>query len=141
MPYLTGLGEPVNPVPAKPETTKVNGTQQPMSDEEIRDRLMRGEPCFLVIFRQGSCYLPGPGYPGRDTPDPHVRYHFLLMQEGTVSFCGPVTDNTDARWIAVFPTKDRQRVIDFVEEDPDVRSKRLTYEIHPVAGLKPEPPA
>ena len=110
--------------------------KQPMDDNAILDRLRAPESCFFVIFREGSCYLPGPGDPGKVPLSGHVRYQFALMQEGQVLFCGPVTDNTDAKWVAVFPTADRERVVAFAEEDPDVRSGRLKYEIHPVAGMK-----
>jgi len=107
----------------------------PMDDDAIRGRLGAPVSCFLVIFREGSCYLPGPGDPGETPLSAHVRYQFALMQEGAVSFCGPVTDNTDVKWVAVFPTADKTRVTSFADEDPDVRSGRLKYEIHPVAGI------
>lgn len=103
----------------------------PATDAEMESVLRRSRQCSLVLMRQGSCYTPGPGDSGATPKSPHVRFMLRLGKEGVVLFSGPVTDSTDIRWMAVFASGDHLTVRDYMEDDPDVISGRLKYEIHP----------
>ena len=98
---------------------------------ELEKMLARSRQCSLVLMRQGSCYLPGPGGPAGNSLNPHVRFMLGLMKAGIVLFSGPVTDSTDIMWMAVFASGDLLTVRDYLEDDPDIISSRLKYEIHP----------
>jgi uncharacterized protein YciI len=103
----------------------------PVTDAEMEKVLRSSRQCSLVLMRQGSCYLPGPGGPAEVSLNPHVRFMLRLKKEGMVLFSGPVTDSTGIRWMAVFASGDHLTVRDYMEDDPDVISGRLKYEIHP----------
>ena len=95
--------------------------------------VMRENTRFIVIMREGSCYIPGPGGPPEDKLTPHTRYMFELTHFGKVTWFGPVRDNTDVKEIVVFNETEKGVVESLMNEDPDVRSKRMNFEIHPWA--------
>lgn len=85
----------------------------------------------LVIFREGTCYLPGPHQPGLTARNPHHQYISRLQREGRVAIHGPVNDESVVKWAAVFSGADRTEVQRLADDDPDVRSGMFIYEIHP----------
>jgi len=103
-----------------------NPTESYMMSEIAKENTM-----YLVIMREGSCYIPGPGGPPEDPLTPHTRYMFDLRRLGKIASFGSVRDNTDIKEIVVFQETDKQVVQTLMNEDPDVRSKRMTFEMHP----------
>ena len=112
----------------------------PATDDEMEKALIHSRQCSLVLMRQGSCFMPGPGGPAGTSLDPHARFMLGLENHGTVLFSGPVTDSTEIKWMAVFASGDRLTVRDYMTDDPDVISGRLKYEIHPWTMLGGDPP-
>ena len=103
----------------------------PATDAETEKRAPPQQAMLPRAYAAGLLLHSRPGDSGATPKSPHVRFMLRLGKEGVVLFSGPVTDSTDIRWMAVFASGDHLTVRDYMEDDPDVISGRLKYEIHP----------
>jgi uncharacterized protein YciI len=64
-----------------------------------------------------------------------LRYLFKLRVEKKLILNGPLLGESDIRGICIYDLTDLNEVINLTEEDPAVKSGRLSYEIHEWFGL------
>ncbi len=61
----------------------------------------------------------------------HLEHLTQMAENGYLNVAGPFLDNGYWRGLLIFNTDDVEKVKSLVEEDPAVKSGRLSYEIHP----------
>ncbi len=61
----------------------------------------------------------------------HMENINKLAASGKLNVAGPFLDEGDMRGIFIFDSGSEEEVRSFVDNDPAVKSGRLTYEIHP----------
>ncbi len=61
----------------------------------------------------------------------HLEHLTQMAENGYLNVAGPFLDNGYWRGLLIFNTDDVEKVKSLVEEDPAVKSGRLTYEVHP----------
>ena len=65
----------------------------------------------------------------------HLHHLFKLRAEGKLVIVGPVLADVELGGIGILDLTDMEEAKKIVEEDPEVKSGRLTYEIYPWMGL------
>ena len=66
----------------------------------------------------------------------HMAFINRMADEGFLSIAGPFADDTDLRGILIFNVPEQTKVAELMQQDPAVKSGRLTAEIHPWWGAK-----
>jgi len=61
----------------------------------------------------------------------HLNHINKMAEEGVVLMAGPFGDDTEKRGILIFDVATKEEAENWVNQDPMVKAKRLTYEIHP----------
>ena len=105
-----------------------------ITDEYIMDQIKQGKQYILLLLKRGSNR-------GENEEEiekiqmGHLHHLFKLKAEGKLVLAGPVDTDVDLRGIGIFNLTDMEQVKKLVEEDPAVKSGRLTYEIYPWFGI------
>ena len=66
----------------------------------------------------------------------HMAHLTKMAGEKKMCIAGPLMDNTDIRGICVYNTASLEEAKQLAEDDPAVKSGRLTVEIHPWYAAK-----
>lgn len=66
----------------------------------------------------------------------HLAHISKMVKEGVVCMAGPFGDDTEKRGLLIFDLETEESVREWIEQDPGVRSGRMSYEIHPWWGAK-----
>ncbi len=98
-----------------------------ITNEFIQQQLQKVKPYCLFILKAG---------PTRNQPDAeqiqweHVRYLLQLREEGRLLITCPIMGETDTMGVGILNTADVEEVKMLLNEDPNVKAGRMTYEIH-----------
>ena len=66
----------------------------------------------------------------------HMAHINKMAEAGNLCIAGPFGDDGEWRGILIFKTKTLQEAKNLVEQDPAVKSGRLSYEAHPWWSMK-----
>jgi uncharacterized protein len=61
----------------------------------------------------------------------HLEHLTQMAKDGDLNVAGPFLDDGFWRGLLIFNTEDMDKVKMLVEQDPAVKSGRLSYEVHP----------
>jgi uncharacterized protein YciI len=104
-----------------------------ITDEYIMSQVQKGKQYILLLLKRGPS--TDQNEEAQKIQMAHLHHLFTLKAEGKLVLAGPVTEDTDLRGIGIFNLTDMEQVKKIVEEDPAVKSGRLTYELYPWFGL------
>ena len=90
---------------------------------------------FMVFYLSGEAQDQDSAQ-AADIQAGHLAHIGKMGDEGYLSIGGPFGDNSDMRGILIFNVPDLEQVKALMEQDPAVKAKRLSYEIHPWWGAK-----
>ena len=105
--------------------------QATITDELMRHMLDKSRPYCMIVLRLG---------PGKDHLDfrnivwEHGRRNFQLRAEGKLCIVCPVRDETDVAGFGIFAT-DPEETKRIMDDDPGVRARIFTYEVHPCTSF------
>ena len=105
-----------------------------ITDEFIKKALATGKKYCFLIYKVG----PNTNYSKEEVDKmqwEHLRYMFQLHAEGKLLLNGPITDHTELNAIGIFNSTDKDEVKRWMDEDPNVKSGRRTYELYTYFGI------
>ena len=105
-----------------------------ITDEVIRNTLATGKKYLIVVYKGG----PRTDFSkeeGDKIQWEHLRYMFGLRAEGKLLLNGPVADNPEFNAVGFFSSTDMDEVRSWMDEDPNIKSGRRSYELYPYFGI------
>ncbi len=110
-------------------------TAQDIAPISLKQQLTKGKGYFLVLLKSGKNRKQNEKT-SADIQTQHLQHLFWLHEQGKLNIMGPATDpKGKLRGIAIYNLDKREDVIKCIEEDPAVKSGRLTYEIYEWFGI------
>jgi uncharacterized protein YciI len=88
------------------------------------------KPYYLVLLKKGPHRDQDSATAARIQKE-HLAHINSMAASGKLNVAGPFLDEGEMRGIFVFDLSSEEEVKKLVEEDPAVKSGRLSYEIHP----------
>jgi len=110
------------------------GKKTEITDEVIRNTLTTGKKYLIVIYKGGS-RTDFSKEEGDKIQWEHLRYVFGLRAEGKLLLNGPVTDSPEFKAVGIFNSTDVNEVRGWMDEDPNIKSGRLSYVLHQYFGI------
>ncbi len=99
------------------------GQKQKKAEEELK-------PYYLVLLKKGP-HRDQDSVTAENIQKGHMENISKMAAAGKLNVAGPFLDNGELRGIFIFDCSSEEEVKQLVENDPAVKSGRLTYEIHP----------
>ena len=125
----------INPIIAQNQDNPSHGKDLiSITDEYIMDQVKKGKQYILLLLKRGP-NTDQNEEEGQKIQMAHLHHLFTLKAEGKLVLAGPVDEDADLRGIGIFNLTDMEQVKKIVEEDPAVKSGKLTYELYPWFGL------
>ena len=127
----------INPVKAQDQNNSAAGKDTiSITDEYIMSQVQKGKHYILWLLKRNPDYNKEESQEeAQKIQMAHLHNIFKLKAEGKLVLAGPVDTDAELRGIGIFNLTDMEEVKKLVEEDPAVKSGRLTYEIYPWFGL------
>ena len=104
-----------------------------ITDELIRKTLAIGKKYFMVVYKGGHVNFSKEE--GDKIQWEHLHYVFGLRAEGKLLLNGPITDSPELNAIGIFNSTDMDEVKRWMDEDPNIKSGRRSYELYPYFGI------
>ena len=123
----------INPMQAQNNSRVVKDSTS-ITDEYIMDQINQGKQYILLLLKRGP-NTDQSEEEGHKIQMGHLHHLFKLKAEGKLVLAGPLDTDVDLRGIGIFNLTDMEQVKTLVEEDPAVKSGRLTYELYPWFGI------
>lgn len=105
-----------------------------ITDEYIMHQVSKGMQYTLVLLKKGSKDDQNQEEANKILMA-HLHHLFKLKIEGKMLLAGPIDEDGELRGICIYNLTDKEEVKKYVEEDPAVKSGRLSYEIYPWFGI------
>jgi uncharacterized protein YciI len=115
--------------------TLVVGQQKNLTPQLIQKEISRGKQYSLVLLKKGPNAESVDSVQLAKDQDAHLIHLFSMKQKGLMPIFGPLLEDIELRGICIFNITDKEEIKKLLDEDPHVKSGRLTYEIHSWFGL------
>lgn len=98
-----------------------------ITNELIQQILATAREYCVFILKEGA---------NRNQPDAeqiqgeHIRYLFELRADGKLSITCPVMNNSGLMGVGILNTSDLDEAKKILDQDPNIKAGRLTYEAH-----------
>lgn len=103
-----------------------------ISNEFIQQVLPTAKPYCVFILKAGTNRTQADA---EQIQWEHVRYLMQLRYDGKLSVTCPVIDDSDLMGIGILNTTDLNEAKDILDEDPNIKSGRLVYDVHICMGF------
>jgi uncharacterized protein YciI len=116
------------------QNTGVSEDSISITEEYIMEQVSKGMQYTLVLLKKGSKDDQNQEEANKILMA-HLHHLFKLKIEGKMLLAGPIDEDGELRGICIYNLTDKEEVKKYVEEDPAVKSGRLSYEIYPWFGI------
>ena len=102
-----------------------------ISDEYMQEMVASMQAYTAVILRKGPAYRMADQFP---VLWEHARRNLQLRDSGQLILVFPINDGTETAGIGIFNV-DVEKTRLLMDEDPAIKEKILTYEVHPTRSF------